>query len=69
MVDAEKHNQQGAQDLAIEKITLWQDFTQPNGYRDSLKLVQHPGDKWHYEFSAGGRTQCIPYNHFWKRLE
>jgi hypothetical protein len=32
-------------------------------------LVQHPGDKWHYEFHAGGRVQCVPYNHFWKIIE
>jgi hypothetical protein len=60
---------QAAQDLAIEKIVLWQDFTQPNGYRDTLTLVQHPGDKWHYEFNVGGTVHVIPYRHFWKRIE
>ena len=57
------------QDMAIERILLWQDFTQPNGYRDSLTLVKYSEDKWAYEFKTAGLTQVRPYNHFWKRLE
>jgi hypothetical protein len=58
--------QQPVRDMAIEKHILWEDFTQPRGYRDSLKLIRYPGDKWAYEFSVGGETQVRPYNKFWK---
>jgi hypothetical protein len=58
-----------AQDLAKERILLWQDFTQPNGYRDTLTLIKYDQDKWSYEFNVGGTVQVVPYRHFWKIIE
>ena len=60
---------QAAQDMALERILLWQDFTQPQGYRDTLTLVRMPKDNWLYELKAGGTVSVMKYNHFWKRLE
>lgn len=62
-------NPQCAQDMAKERILVWQDFTQPQGYADTLTLVKYSEEKWVYEFNVGGTVQVVPYRHFWKRIE
>lgn len=59
---------QAVSDMALEKIILWQDFTKPHGYRDSLTLIRYPDEKYAYEFSVGGTVRVVPYNKFWKEL-
>ncbi len=60
---------QTAQDMALDRILLWQDFTQSQGYRNTLTLLKYPGDKWAYEFNVGGTVHVVPYNKFWKHIE
>ena len=58
-----------AQDMALDRILLWQDFTQPQGYRNTLTLIVYPDEKFAYEFNVGGSVTVVPYKKFWKRIE
>lgn len=60
---------QAVSDLALERMILWQDFTQPQGYRNTLRLIVYPDGRYAYEFNVGGTVHVIPYLKHWKRIE
>lgn len=48
-------------DIYRDKIILWQDFTHPEGYRPTLKMLVLPDGKMVLELSVFGRVSVTPY--------
>lgn len=44
-----------------EKVILWQDFTHPNGYRPTLKMLVFPDGKKALEMNVFGNVTVFPF--------
>lgn len=44
-----------------DKIILWQDYTHPNGYRPTLKLLVFPDGKQALELNVFGNATVVPF--------
>ena len=51
---------QAATEIA-ERITLWQDFNHPQGYRPTLCILKFPDGRMALELSVFGRVTVTPY--------